>query len=88
LTIRDNDGAGIWSTFIVDVGTPPQPGRVIISTAGDETWLVTAAGCPPSYPEGCAEIRGEQFNPDNSTSWTNISLYTLALEENLGYSGM
>lgn len=85
--IRDNDGAGQWSTFIVDVGTPPQTGRVIFSSAGDETWLVVGAGCPSTYPTGCPENRGGQFSPANSTSWVNIDLSTLRLEENLGYIG-
>ena len=69
------------------MGTPPQTGRVIFSTAGDETWLVVAAGCPSAYPKGCAENRGGQFNPSNSTSWVSIDLATLRLEENLGYTG-
>jgi len=60
----------------------------MISTAGDETWLVLAIGCPSSYGSSCAEDRGKQFSIGNSTSWTNIQqFYTLSLETNLGYTG-
>lgn len=84
---RDNDGAGLWSTFVVQVGTPAQVSRVIVSTAGDETWVVLSPGCPTSYGSNCAFNRGGIFNVDNSTSWANIALYELDLELNLGYTG-
>lgn len=85
--IRDHDGAGLWSTFVVQVGTPAQVSRVIISTAGDETWVVLDPGCPTSYGSNCAFNRGGVFSVDNSTSWANIALYELDLELNLGYTG-
>ena len=86
--LGDSDGAGLWSTFIVDVGTPPQPSRVIISTAGDETWVVAPAGCPSNYGNNCPNNRGGEFWVGNSTSWTNIGLFELDLELNIGYTGM
>jgi len=86
---RDNDGAGLWSTFIVKVGTPAQLARVIISTASDATWVVVGEGCPASYgslPQ-CSNNRGGVFSVENSTSWESINNFELDLETNLGYNG-
>ncbi|KAH7336109.1 aspartic peptidase domain-containing protein [Rhexocercosporidium sp. MPI-PUGE-AT-0058] len=85
--IEDRDGAGEWSTFVVSVGTPAQVSRVIVSTAGYETWVVLGPGCPASYGSNCAFNRGGIFSVDNSSSWANISLFELDLERNLGYTG-
>lgn len=84
---RDNDGEGIWSTFILNIGTPPQPSRVLISTTSSETWVVGPEGCPQEYGSNCKENRGLLFNPDKSTSWTANRNFSLFLEENLGYEG-
>nr|POE99405.1 hypothetical protein CFP56_52797 [Quercus suber] len=35
---------GIWNSFILNAGTPPQSFRVFPSTAGQETWLPGSAG--------------------------------------------
>ncbi|KAL2074840.1 hypothetical protein VTL71DRAFT_8619 [Oculimacula yallundae] len=86
-TRRENDGAGEWSSFAVSVGTPSQTSRVLVSTAGYETWVVLNDGCPTKYGSSCANERGGIFNTNNSSSWTNIELYTLSGETNLGYSG-
>jgi hypothetical protein len=85
--IRENDGTGYWSSFIVEVGTPAQSARVLISTASDETWVVINLGCPESYGQDCAFNRGYIFDVANSTSWTNTSTFELDLELNLGYNG-
>jgi hypothetical protein len=60
----------------------------MISTAGNEVWVVAPAGCPDKYGSSCAKDRGGIFDPDNSTTWTNIGLFMLQLETNLGYAGM
>ncbi|TVY15848.1 Candidapepsin-8 [Lachnellula arida] len=83
----DNDGAGSWGTFIIEVGTPAQPARVMVSTAGNEVWVVVPQGCPDKYGSDCAKDRGDIFTVENLTTWTNIGLYTLELETNLGYAG-
>jgi hypothetical protein len=84
--VRDNDSAGLWSTFIIEVGTPGQPARVLISTANDESWVVAPAGCPGSYGTDCPAARGLVFDAGNSNSWSNISIRELDLELNLGYN--
>lgn len=53
-----NDGS--WSTFIVRVGTPAQTFRVLISTAGQETWIPLVDGCAAFDPLNCGAMRGVQ----------------------------
>ncbi|KAK5705104.1 hypothetical protein LTR97_002219 [Elasticomyces elasticus] len=91
---------GLWNTFLVDVGTPPQQFRVLPSTAGQETWLPNPQGCTTANPDDpgyCGYLRGAlPFNGANSSgffnnessSWDLIGLYTLdAQEAELGYTG-
>ncbi|KAI4248263.1 MAG: hypothetical protein L6R42_009341 [Xanthoria sp. 1 TBL-2021] len=74
---------GEWSTFDLRVGTPEQTVRVLPSTAGSATWLVTPGGCdPPSST--CSEARAGIFNQNQSSTWKDLGLFTLGLEENLG----
>lgn len=79
---REGDD-GEWSTFDLRVGTPEQTVRVLPSTAGSATWLVTPGGCglPTST---CTEARADIFNQNLSSTWKDLGLFTLALEENLG----
>ena len=74
---------------MVQVGTPAQVSRVIVSTAGYETWVVVDQGCPPEYGafRTCAFNRGNIFSVENTTSWVNIGLHELSLAQNLGYEG-
>ena len=48
---------GSWSTFLLNVGNPPQTFNVLISTSGQETWVPSAAGCNFTI-EACGEKRG------------------------------
>ncbi|CAG8953789.1 hypothetical protein HYFRA_00006681 [Hymenoscyphus fraxineus] len=83
----DSDNGGIWSTFILNIGSPPQPSRVIISTSSSETWVVGPQGCPQKYGSNCEENRGLLFHPERSTSWTANNNFSLFLEEKLGLEG-
>lgn len=87
LSHRDSDGAGSWSTFAIQIGTPAQTARVLFSTAGYETWIVDPQGCPSEYTDKCAFNRGNVVSSENSTSWTYIKIAELSLETNLGYVG-
>ncbi|KAL8992354.1 MAG: hypothetical protein Q9169_007165 [Polycauliona sp. 2 TL-2023] len=74
---------GDWSSFDLRVGTPEQTVRVLPSTAGSATWIVTPGGCDPSTPE-CSQARGGLFNQSQSSTWEDLGAWTLALEQNLG----
>ena len=85
-----NDGP--WSSFTVQVGTPPQDVKVLISTASYQTLVVVPEGCTSSDPPNCASSRGGEFVSSLSSTWrvNNITAngtFTLDLEGNLGYSG-
>lgn len=86
---RDGDD-GSWSSFALRVGKPEQTVRVLPSTAGQETWIVSPQGCPPgkngtSPSSSCGQSRGGLFDTTHSTSWQALGSYTLGLELNLGY---
>ncbi|KAL8918402.1 MAG: hypothetical protein Q9208_007372 [Pyrenodesmia sp. 3 TL-2023] len=74
---------GEWSSFDLRVGTPERTVRVLPSTAGSATWVVTPGGCdPPSA--NCSEARGGLFDQSQSSTWKDLGPFTLALEQNLG----
>ncbi|OQO14218.1 hypothetical protein B0A48_01094 [Cryoendolithus antarcticus] len=86
-----NDGS--WNTFIVEVGTPPQPFRVLPSTAGQETWVLNAAGCTGNDPANCTYTRGALgdstgYDTNASSSWVPNGIFSLTAQETvLGYTG-
>lgn len=80
-----NDGP--WSTFTVQVGTPAQNVRVLISTAGSATWVVVPEGCPDGGVFDCTDLRGQSFNLNASSTWKFNDYYELVLESNLDYAG-
>ena len=90
---QDFDGNdGPWSSFYLEIGSPPQDVKVLISTASYQTWAVVPQGCIISDPSDCATSRGGQFVPSQSSTWNynNESVngtFTLGLETNLDYSG-
>ena len=90
---QDFDGNdGPWSSFYLEIGSPAQDVKVLVSTAGFQTWAVVPQGCIASDPPACATLRGGQFVPSQSSTWNynNASVngtFTLGLETNLGYSG-
>lgn len=67
------------------MGTPEQSVRVLPSTAGSATWIVTPGGCEPPSPE-CNTARGGLFNQSQSSTWNDLGSFTLALEQNLGHN--
>ncbi|GAB7352318.1 hypothetical protein MBLNU459_g2766t3 [Dothideomycetes sp. NU459] len=77
-----NDGP--WSSFALQIGTPKQNVRVMVSTAGYATWTVQAAGCPTGTIAGCENARGFLFNTNESLTWVPNSIFDLGLEMNLG----
>ena len=89
---RERDGDdGSWSSFALRVGNPEQTVRVLPSTAGQETWVVSPQGCPPgrkgtSTSSSCNQSRGGLFDTTQSSSWQALGNYSLGLELNLGYN--
>lgn len=79
---------GPWSSFPLQVGTGSVGGlqdvRVMISTAATAIWTIAAQGCPPNYPEDCANSRGFLFLTNQSLTWSPNSIYQTGLEANLG----
>lgn len=83
LSYRDGDD-GLWSSFPLRVGSTAQIVRVLISTAGQATWVATPDGCN-SGPPNCAQARGGLFNLTTSDTWEPKGNHSLGLEANLGY---
>lgn len=84
--LRDgNDGP--WSTFEVQVGTPPQTVRVLVSTVLSQTVIISAnkteGGCLPYELPACSQSRGGLFNLTASSTWNDRGLYGIDIEENL-----
>ena len=82
-----NDGP--WSSFTVQVGSPSQNVRVLISSSGSSLWTVVPDGCTKNDAFNCAELRGRVFNPNASSTWTDKGLFSLPFlaEQSLGYTG-
>ncbi|KAK3174713.1 hypothetical protein OEA41_001959 [Lepraria neglecta] len=85
--------AGSWSTFIIQVGAPPQIFRILPATNGDETWVPIAAGCNQTGgPSDCGNLRGanafqvalsQGFNKNSPSTWVDNGAYNLLMEDNL-----
>lgn len=97
LTSSRDGNDGPWSTFWVQVGTPPQTVRLLpgtSATAGNTIWVVLPQGCSTDDPSDCPSKRGEEFISSKSISWSttglaNNGLFNLVLYEEglLGYGG-
>ncbi|QIX00452.1 hypothetical protein AMS68_005969 [Peltaster fructicola] len=66
---------GLWSTFEIQVGTPPQSVRLLPGTSAspaDCIWPVIEEGCSVLNPEipDCASKRGNLFTKNDSTTWS------------------
>ncbi|MCJ1437725.1 hypothetical protein MMC27_007112 [Xylographa pallens] len=79
-----NDGP--WSSFYIQVGTPAQSLRVLVSTAISATWVIISAGCPASVTT-CPSGRGGIYTANTSSTWENQGDYELYVEENLDIVG-
>lgn len=85
-----NDGP--WSSFPIQIGTPPQTVKVLPSTKGSQTWAVLPQGCTPSDPVNCTLARGGVYQPNSSSTWSQNQgasggLFPLLLETNLDQNG-
>ncbi|KAF1814180.1 acid protease, partial [Eremomyces bilateralis CBS 781.70] len=80
---------GPWSSFSIQIGTPPQRSRLFASTRSTSFWVPVPEGCTKDDPDDCGENRGFLFNTGSSTSWESKGLYELETyeEAKLGLSG-
>lgn len=82
---REGDD-GPWSSFFIQVGTPPQAVRVLASTTVPETWVIDAhLGCPKGDTK-CPNLRGGVYDVNASSTWTDEGLYAFGVEQNLPYT--
>ena len=86
-----NDGP--WSTFPIQIGTPPQTVKVLVSTASSQIWAVVPDGCVQSDPANCSISRGGLFQPNSSSTWNRNQdaaggLFPINLEINLNDTGV
>ncbi|KAL6717299.1 hypothetical protein ACLMJK_005214 [Lecanora helva] len=86
---KGNDGP--WSTFVLQIGNPPQDVEVFASTASYQTIAILPGGCRSSDGPTCNADRGALFTPNSSTTWkpntiVPNSTFTLNLDSNLGYN--
>ncbi|KAK4996334.1 hypothetical protein LTR66_004035 [Elasticomyces elasticus] len=70
---------GWWSSFQIQVGTPPQTVRLFPGTsasAGSTIWVVLAEGCWKANPglPNCPNVRGYTFTRNESTTWSTQQL--------------
>jgi hypothetical protein len=57
----------------------------LISTAGTQTWVVLPQDCTTDAPSNCADLRGQEFSINASSTWSFNNYFDLELESNLGY---
>lgn len=81
---------GPWSSFAIQVGTPAQTIRVLVSTASYQTFAVLPQGCTSQDPSNCESFRGDIFNPAQSRTWVENNnaangTFSFDLESSLGY---
>jgi hypothetical protein len=77
---------GEWSSFTLQIGTPPQFVRTFISFAAYQTWVVGKEGCI-SDSSDCSDSRGWLWDRDASSSFEEIGIYDLWIERHLNYTG-
>lgn len=89
LTICRDGKDGPWSTFRIEVGTPPQQVRVLPASDQSSTWLIVPEGCTGDAGPDCAENRGRTYKRNESSTWKEYGSYELNtfLEERVGLDG-
>ena len=79
---------GSWSSFKIEIGTPPQDVYTFVSWSVYQTWAVIDQGCTgASNYSACAEIRGGIFNESASSTFDHEGTYDLWSGRSLGLYG-
>ena len=66
-----NDGP--WSTFKIDVGSPPQTLEVLPASSLSFTLVVLPEGCPQNSPTDCNTLRGGVLKTNELSSWVSLT---------------
>ncbi|RMD44921.1 hypothetical protein DV735_g85, partial [Chaetothyriales sp. CBS 134920] len=69
---------GRWSTISIRVGNPEQWVLLLPNTVSQETWVIGPGGCDGSST--CKEVRGNVFDPSQSTSFQPAGYYELGAD--------
>jgi hypothetical protein len=90
LTLGRDGNDGAWSSFAVQIGTPPQAVRLLPSITGNSIWTVWTYACAQSDSSDCSSLRGNLFNISASSTWKDEGNYSLPLnpEHYLPYTGV
>ena len=82
-----NDGS--WSSFTVQLGSPPQAVRLLPSITGDTIWAVLPQACQDSSVKTCGSDRGGIFTAKRSSTWEELGSFQLPLnpEHYLPFTG-
>ena len=80
---------GAWSTFSLQIGTPPQSVRLLPSITGNTIWAVLTQACQDASSNTCRSDRGETFATNGSSTWEERGAFYLPLdpEHYLPFSG-
>jgi hypothetical protein len=80
---------GPWSTFRIEVGTPPQQIRVLPASSQSSTWVVLPEACATVTGNECPKDRGRTYLRNESSSWKEYGSYELNtfLEKRVGLNG-
>ncbi|KAJ4982753.1 eukaryotic aspartyl protease [Stagonosporopsis vannaccii] len=92
-----NDGS--WSTFFVQVGTPPQPFQVLPSISGQAIYIPLDDACAPEQititdcggKRGVGIFESRQslgYQRNKSSTWQEVGVYRMGLGANLGLIGV
>lgn len=76
---------GLWSPFVIQVGSQPTAVSVLVSTSETIDYVVVPEGCP-ARNSTCVSARGNIYDPLLSSTWHSIGWYNVEAEMNLGYT--
>jgi len=90
-SFRFDGDDGTWSTFDIQLGTPPQSFRILPATVGQEIWVPIPEGCAGimSGVSNCGDLRGANaassrgFKYMDSSTWNQTGPFQLAAEQYL-----
>jgi hypothetical protein len=58
---------------MMQIGTPPQFLKMLVSTSNPETLVVDAEGCEAQDTKDCPTDRGSIFEPKNTSTWEGFT---------------